>query len=279
MGRNLSILDAIRLLFNPSVSNRMILQLVFQQAKIIGLAKILSAILGGVIIGGSSVVKIPQIKKIIDSKTLEGKVSVAKGISYSGVSVEALVYLIHVAYNRQIRNSFVNYGEAFFLGLQDVALILLIDFYRAVDEGIQSGLSQSASVEKSLKKLLLPVIAIISVSFTSSRLPESMITTLQLLNIPLAAYSKSLQVLQNYRLGTASHLSKITVGANLLGSLIRVFTTVQSFKEVGKSYVLLGGYSASLILNSVLAFQCFVSKSNDSTLPKAKPEGDEKSDS
>jgi mannose-P-dolichol utilization defect protein 1 len=50
-------------------------------------------------------------------------------------------------------------------------------------------------------------------------------------------------------------LSEITVGANLVGSLIRVFTTVQDFDKLGRDKVLLAGYGLSLVLNLVLAGQ------------------------
>lgn len=269
-----SVFDIIKLVFNPDVSKKLILQIAFQQLSAIGLAKILSAVLGSAIVGVSSIIKIPQIKKIINPKLLNQRVSVAKGLSLEGISLETLVYLVHVLYNRQNNNNFINYGEAFLLGIQNVAIILLIEYYNLRSKLAKKGdLAEKEQIEVSLKELVTPISIMVGIVVFLSKVAEpSLVEALQVLNIPLSIVSKLPQIKQNYELKSTSHLSEITVGANALGSLIRVFTTIQNFNKLGKDYVLLAGYASSFIVNSFVAGQCYyykkLYKNNDEEVTK-----------
>ena len=236
-----SVFDVIKLLFNPDVSKKLILRIAYQQLSAIGLAKILSAVLGSTIVGVSSIIKIPQIKKIINPKLLTQKVSVARGLSLEGIRLETLVYLVHVLYNRQSKNKFVNYGEAFLLGIQNVAIILLIEYYNLRSKlANKDTLSEKEQIETALKELVAPISIIVGIVVFLTKIAEpSLVEALQVLNIPLSIISKLPQIKQNYDLKSTSHLSEITVGANVLGSLMRVFTTIQSFNRLGRDYILL----------------------------------------
>lgn len=257
------IFDLIKLIFNPDVSKKLILQIAYQQLSAIGLAKILSAVLGSTIVGVSSIIKIPQIRKIINPKLLNQRISVAQGLSLEGISLETLVYLVHVIYNRQNGNKFVNYGEASFLGVQNIIIILLIEYHNLRSKLSGSSLSEREQIERSLKELLTPIAIMGAVVVFLTKIAEpSLVSALQVLNIPISIISKLPQIRQNYLLKSTSHLSEVTVGANVLGSLARVFTTVQDFNKVGRDYVLLAGYSSSLALNAVLAGQCYFYRNN-----------------
>lgn len=249
------ILDLVKLLFNPNVSKMMILQVAYGQLKIIGLARILSAVLGLTIVGVSSVIKIPQIKKIVRPEVLQGRIRVAQGLSLEGISLETLSNWIHVAYNSQNKNPFRNYGESLFVGIQNIAIILLIEYYNARARLGADG-NQDAKIQQSLKELLRPAAILAGgIVFLTKIAPENLISSLQIASIPISIVSKLPQIHQNHRLQRASHLSEITVGANWLGSLIRVFTTVQDFDKLGRDKVLLAGYGLSFVLNLVLAGQ------------------------
>lgn len=230
-----------------------------KQISAIGVAQVISAALGAGTVAVSSVIKIPQIKKILDPKQLEGKIKVANGLSLEGLSLETLSQLIHTVYNRQVDTSFIKYGETVLLGIQNVAIILLIEYYRLRQQlSSVSNKSDQEQIEHSLKQLKKPIGVMIAILIFLTKLaPTSLINLLQVLNIPITVISRLPQIKNNYVLKSTSHLSEITVGANLLGSAIRVFTTLKSSKKALKSsdYVLLAGYGCGFVLNLVVVGQ------------------------
>ncbi|CAH6721425.1 hypothetical protein CLIB1444_06S01882 [[Candida] jaroonii] len=252
------ILQMVKLLFDPDVSKKMILQLAYKQAKAVGFLKILSFLLGASIVGASTIIKIPQIKKILNPKLLEDRIKVSQGLSLNGISLETFNYLIHVLYNRNNGNSFLGYGEVACLGVQNVVIMLLINYYEKRATLENTTLSDKQKIRESLGALVNPIGIIVAIVVLFDKiLPHSVINGLQVLNIPLSIISKLPQIQRNYYLKSTKHLSNITVTANVLGSLSRVFTTVQDFNKLGRDYVLLTGYSVSFILNSVVAGQCY----------------------
>ncbi|CAH2354159.1 hypothetical protein CLIB1423_14S03422 [[Candida] railenensis] len=247
----ISPVDVVRLLLNPDISNKLILQLAWNRAKVMKKGPLVSKLLGSLIVGVSSFIRVPQIKKITDPVLLKDRISVAKGLSMEGISLETLGYLIHVVYNKQNGNPFVNYGETFLLGLQNIAIILLIRYYNARKAG--------SDEVGALIELAQPIAIILAIGFGLSRsAPENFISGLQVLSIPISIVSKIPQIKKNYALKSTSHLSNITVGANVLGSFIRVFTTLQDFEKLGRDKVLLAGYCSSFALNAILAGQCLI---------------------
>lgn len=253
------ILQMVKLLFDPDVSKKMILQLAYKQIRAIGFLKVFSLLLSSGIVGVSSIIKIPQIKKITNPKLLEQRVKVAEGLSLPGISLESLNQLIHVVYNKQNNNLFIGYGEAFLLGLQNIVIILLMEYYRTRAKLTNANIEESIKIKASLKSLVKPIVVLAALIVGLGKvIPPAVINGLQILSIPLSIVSKIPQIKKNHELKSTAHLSNVTVGANVLGSLSRVFTTVQSFDKLGRDKVLLTGYASSLVLNSVLAGQCYV---------------------
>ena len=256
----------IKILFSPDVSKKLILRIAFQQMKAIGVAKILSSLLGSLTVGASTIVRVPQIKKILQPSLLNQRIAVVNGLSKEGTSLETLSYLVHVCYCFQNKNPFFSYGETFFVGLQNAIILFLIDYYRAREQLKNSVLSEeeqeSIALQQSLKRALR-VLFIIAIAYKVA--PLGLISFLKLLTVPGTIVSKLPQIGQNYKLKSASHLSNITVAANVLGSFIRVFTTLQGFDKLGRDYVLLAGYLSSFILNSTLGAQCYIYSKNKVT--------------
>lgn len=244
-------IDAIRLLFNPNISNTLILQLAWNRVKVMKKGPLVSKLLGSLIVAVSSFIRVPQIKKITDPRQLKDRIAVAGGLSMEGISLETLGYLIHVVYNKQNGNPFVNYGETVLLGIQNLAIILLIRYYNARKAGCDP--------VGALAELVQPVAIILALAIGLSKVaPEDFILGLQVLSIPISIVSKIPQIRKNHALKSTRHLSTVTVGANVLGSFIRVFTTLQDFDKLGRDKVLLAGYCSSFALNAVLAAQCLI---------------------
>lgn len=248
----------INLIRDPEISNKVILQFAFRQIKAIGYAKVLSMLLGALMVGVSSVIKIPQIRKILGPKTMAARSKLAKGLSEESVLLETAAQWIHVTYNQQQRNSFVNYGELFLLGIQNIAILLLLKYYKLRRElSAATTLTDKDQINECLKALVKPAATIVAVLiFLTKICPPQVIAALQILNIPIGILAKIPQIRRNLALKSTAHLSEVTIFANVIGSAIRVFTTVSNFKKSrSRDSVLLAGYLTSFALNAVLAGQ------------------------
>lgn len=192
----------------------------------------LSKALGlGIVLGGS-IVKVPQIIKIVSSRS-------ARGLSLSSYLLDTASTAIAVAYNARNGFAFSTYGELVFLLAQNVVIIALIVLYKP---------------GKSLPTLAT-VGALLAASGYALSSPSLVSPgTLQLLqasSIPLALAAKLPQIASNFRLGSTGQLSAFLVLNSLLGTLARVFTTSQ---ETGDS-LLWWGFASTAALNAVIALQ------------------------
>lgn len=265
------ILPILKLLIDPDVQKTLILKLVYKQIKAIGFAKIIASLLGALLVGVSSFIRIPQIRKIIKPELLQTRVSVAQGLSLQSLSLDTFNSLISVVFNRQNRIPFTNYGESLLLGIQNVIIILLVKFYRLPDVEKLQNEPIEKRIGLGLTKLLQPIglIAAITIFFTKLA-PPQLINYLQVLNIPINIISKIPQIQNNQKLQSTSHLSDIGIRANVIGGLIRIFTSFQTLKtkklrnqDITSDLVLLAGYTTSLGLSSVVLGQSIVFKKKE----------------
>lgn len=189
-------------------------------------AKVLTFLPGGI-------VKLPQIYKIINSKSV-------RGVSLTSYLLDTASQLIAVAYNIRQHFPFNTYGESAFLTIQNVLIILLILAYSH-----QSGKTSKA----------LTFIAITGASthalLSNDITPISVLRSLLALSIPLSLSSKIPQIATIASSGTTGQLSAFTVFSSLLGTLARVFTTATETgdKTLWWSFVL------ASVLNGVIALQ------------------------
>jgi mannose-P-dolichol utilization defect protein 1 len=83
----------------------------------------ISKAIGVAIVGLSTVVKVPQILKLVKSGS-------AKGVSFTSYALETTAYLITLAYNFRSGNPFSTYGEIALLAAQNVIISLLVLAYK-----------------------------------------------------------------------------------------------------------------------------------------------------
>lgn len=240
----------------------------WSQVKAIGIGKVIAALLSALTVGVSSFIRVPQIRKLL-IKTEQDRISVANGLSLPSLTLDTLNTLIHATFNSQQRIPFIQYGESFLLGIQNAIIILLIKFYRAKDSGEVGkleGLTCGEKLSKIIETLAQPLAIMIgSVIFFTKIAPSNLISVLEILNIPINIIAKFPQIRNNYELKTARHLSDVVLKANVLGSLIRVYTSFTDYstkQKRGKTtideVILVAGYSTSLVLNSILLGQSIV---------------------
>lgn len=87
--------------------------------------KILSKLLGTLVILGGVGFKLPQILKIAKNKS-------AEGIALSQYALELLISANTLSFNYHIDAPFSTYGESFFILLQNVVIVFQIAYYRSM---------------------------------------------------------------------------------------------------------------------------------------------------
>ncbi len=96
------------------------------------------------------------------------------------------------------------------------------------------------------------VVMFLAVTVICIYLPAEYLYVLPLTNLPLMLYSRLVQIYANVQQGTTGQLSSITTTLTFLGSLARIFTTMQ---EVGMDVSLLTGFGSAALLSAILLAQ------------------------
>ncbi|CAN3367710.1 hypothetical protein DICA1_E17370 [Diutina catenulata] len=265
------VFQLLKVLLDPNVEKKLVLQMALKQVKLIGYTKVLAMLLGAAMVGVSTFIKIPQIQKIVNPALLKDRQSVARGLSLQSLGLESFNQLVHVVFNQQNRVPFVNYGESFLLGIQNVVLILLVNFYRNKDVAQAATAPFPENAISGAQMVVKPAAVMAAAAiFIAKIAPPELINFLEVLNIPISIAAKLPQIKANHDLQSTSHLSNITIRANVIGSLIRVYTTLTSLstkqkrgKDLRSDYVLLAGYATSAVLNATVVAQSFIYKKDD----------------
>ncbi|CDK28102.1 unnamed protein product [Kuraishia capsulata CBS 1993] len=212
----------------------------------------ISKVLGLGLIGGSSIVKLPQILSVIRSKS-------AEGISLLTTLLESFCYLVSLSSNFRSGTPFLAFGEVAFMLVQNLFLaVLLLGF---------GGKYKQFQFFFSVVSILLYTFLAQPSADKPLVIGNNLLNFLQSIVIPLSGLSKIPQVIEIFKRKSTGQLSSITVLSNLLASVARIFTTLSS--GVAENSMLIGFLVAGLV-NVVLGIQLFVYGSNKSASPKVK---------
>ncbi|KAI1641312.1 hypothetical protein F4809DRAFT_585844 [Biscogniauxia mediterranea] len=190
----------------------------------------ISKAMGIGIVGVSSIVKVPQIIKLVQSRS-------PSGISFLAYLLETSSYLISLAYN--IRNGFPfsTFGETALILGQNVVITVLVLHY---------------SGRASVAALFVAALATSVVTlFSGSIVDMQTLGYLQAGAGVLSVASKLPQIAAIFQEGGTGQLSAFSVFNYLAGSLTRIFTTLQEVDDK----LILYGFVAGFVLNCVLAAQ------------------------
>ncbi|XP_026209276.1 mannose-P-dolichol utilization defect 1b [Anabas testudineus] len=190
---------------------------------------VLSKGLGIGIILGSVMVKLPQILKLMGSKS-------AEGLSFKSVLLELLAITGTMIYSITNKFPFSAWGEALFLMLQTVIIGFLIQHYGG---RTSRGLLFLVVYFSLVVLLLCPVT------------PMSVVTTMQASNMPAIIIGRLIQAATNFSNGHTGQLSAVSVFLLFAGSLARIFTSLQ---ETGDLLMALT-YVISSACNGIIALQ------------------------
>jgi mannose-P-dolichol utilization defect protein 1 len=186
--------------------------------------------LGIGIIAASSIVKVPQILKLTQSKS-------ADGVSFLSYLLETSAYLITLAYNFRNGFPFSTYGEtALILGQNVIISVLVLNY---------SGRATAAAV------LVAALAGSAATLFGDSVFDMQTMSYLQAGAGVLGVASKLPQILAIWQQGGTGQLSAFAVFNYLAGSLSRIFTTLQEVDDK----LILYGFISGFLLNAVLAIQ------------------------
>ncbi|KAF2352267.1 PQ-loop repeat [Trinorchestia longiramus] len=186
----------------------------------------ISKCLGIGLIGGSMLVKVPQILKIT-------RASSAEGINFTSSLLELIAIIASFSYNFVNGYPFSSWGDNAFLLLQTALIGALVLHY--------NGSSQRAL-------LFLATIAATVAVLCSGNVPMQVLLALQASNIPIVFIAKMLQAWSNYSASSTGQLSAVTVTLLTAGSAARIFTSIQ---ETGDR-VIIATYCVATFANSVL---------------------------
>ncbi|EMF16766.1 mannose-P-dolichol utilization defect 1 protein [Sphaerulina musiva SO2202] len=205
----------------------------------------ISKALGIAIIGASSIVKIPQLLKLINSQS-------ADGISFLSYLLETVSYLVTLVYNVRNQFPFSTYGETALIAVQNVAISVLVLQY--------SGKAPAAAVF--VGGLAAAGYALYNESVVSMAQLQYFQAGAGLLGVA----SKLPQIVTIFSQGGTGQLSAFAIFNYLAGSLARIFTTLQEVDDK----LILYGFLAGFSLNLVLALQMIYYWNSPSTKHQEK---------
>ncbi|WFD45571.1 hypothetical protein GLX27_000192 [Malassezia furfur] len=202
----------------------------------------------GIVVFGS-IIKFPQIYKIVHARS-------ATGISLAMYILEVVAYTISLAYAIRLHIPFSTYGENASLTLQNMIITLLIIAYSPMDTYSRRVTTFCRARGITTNTLYVSVAAVtmvlcsLALAFETA-VPPAMLKTLQLFTIPVSLASKVPQMLELHRDKATGQLSVLVVFAQLLGTLARVFTTLTETND----RLLFWGFALATVFNAVIAVQ------------------------
>ncbi|KAL3443486.1 hypothetical protein BJX65DRAFT_285211 [Aspergillus insuetus] len=225
--------DAIISLVGSSCHNTLVVDLdLAQDPECTSLA--ISKALGIGIVGASGIVKVPQILKLIRSRS-------SAGVSFVSYALETASLLITLSYGVRNQFPFSTYGESAFIAAQDVLVGVLVLTY--------AGRSAAAAA----------FVAVVAASIYTLLVDTTLIDgqTMAYLQAgagALGVASKVPQILTIWQEGGTGQLSAFAVFNYLAGSLSRIFTTLQEVDDKLILYGFLAGFSLNLVLAAQMLY-------------------------
>lgn len=189
----------------------------------------LSRVIGLGIVLGAGLIKLPQIAKLLSSKSVDG-------LSATTFLVETFGYTYNLAAHYRQGYPVSTYGDFFVLLLQNYLLVWLVYAYGG------RAARGSAAVWGFVGMLAV---------LCGEIVPVDVVQMMTLLNIPVVIVGRLPQIYANYSNGSTGQLSAITSWGIFLGASARIFTTLT---DVDNMMILLG-YATSATLNGIIALQ------------------------
>ncbi|KAB2030234.1 hypothetical protein ERO13_D05G208900v2 [Gossypium hirsutum] len=180
------------------------------------LLPLISKLLGYAIVAASTTVKLPQILKIVNHKSV-------RGLSLIAFELEVVGYTIALAYCLHNGLPFSAYGELVFLLIQALILVAVIYYY-----------SKPVGITTWIRALLYCAVA---PTILAGQIDPVLFEALYASQHAIFFFARVPQIWKNFSNKSTGELSFLTCLMNVAGSLVRVFTSLQ---EKAPAMVLLG---------------------------------------
>jgi len=226
--------------------------------------------LGVLIVAASAVVKVPQLLKLVRSKS-------SAGLSFPAYLLETCSFLVSLAYNSRQRFPFSTYGETAFIAVQNVAIAALVLYYRGRSAGAATFVAGIALVGYSLfnssivtADTMTQLMAGAGLLGLASKVPQILTIWQQGGTGQLSAFAVRRVTTSSNHMSQVSKLIVFQVFTYLFGSLSRIFTTLQEVDDP----LILYSFIAAFVLNAVLAAQMVYHWNSPSTATHAGEMGE-----
>uniref|UniRef100_A0A914VAK6 Mannose-P-dolichol utilization defect 1 protein homolog n=1 Tax=Plectus sambesii TaxID=2011161 RepID=A0A914VAK6_9BILA len=190
---------------------------------------VLSRFLGLGITVGALLIFVPQIIKIWRAKS-------GAGISLTAQLLSLVAATGTAGYSYASKFVFSQWGDALFISIQTAIIIMQILIY--------SGRAPMAAA-------FLAVCWAVTMGIVTGYVPFWFLTTLQASTIPITFIARLLQATENYRNKSTGQLSAVSVLLQFLGSMARIFTSMQ---ETGDKLII-ASYGVASVMNGIIFAQ------------------------
>ncbi|KAL5714031.1 hypothetical protein ACHQM5_016047 [Ranunculus cassubicifolius] len=194
------------------------------------LLPLISKILGYSIVAASTIVKLPQIMKILHHRSV-------RGLSVAAFELEVVGFTIALAYCLHKGLAFSAYGELAFLLIQAIILVAIIYYFSPQPLGTKTW--ARALIYCGLAPTIL-----------AGRIDPVIFEALYASQHAIFFFARVPQIWENYKNKSTGELSFLTSFMNFAGSMVRVFTSIQ---EQVPTNVMMGSVLGILTNGTILA--------------------------
>ncbi|KAJ8561370.1 hypothetical protein K7X08_027560 [Anisodus acutangulus] len=209
------------------------------------LLPLVSKLLGYAIVAASTTVKLPQILKIVQHKSV-------RGLSVVAFELELIGYTIALAYCLHKGLPFSAFGEYAFLLIQAIILVAIIYYF-----------SQPLGMKTWMKGLLYCAVA---PTILAGQIDPVLFEALYTSQHAIFLFARIPQIWKNFKGKSTGELSFLTFLMNFTGSMVRVFTSLQ---EKAPMSVALGS-ALGILMNGTILSQIIIYQKPTSQKEKKK---------
>ncbi|KAK6773118.1 hypothetical protein RDI58_028356 [Solanum bulbocastanum] len=194
------------------------------------LLPLISKLLGYAIVAASTTVKLPQILKILQHKSV-------RGLSVVAFELELIGYTIALAYCLHKGLPFSAFGEYLFLLIQAIILVATIYYFsqplgmKAWMKGLLEltfiGVIPSMKLESAVPPYLINRYCAVAPTVLAGQIDPVLFEALYASQHAIFLCARIPQIWKNFKSKSTGELSFLTFFMNFAGSMVRVFTSLQ----------------------------------------------------